>query len=221
MYFFRFRDNLKVRFGERNKNISRRSFPLVDYEFKAAVLNSDFPAIARAVSKAFYFANHDIKSKYSISLEEAEALYSHWAFTEEYIEAEKINRAFYQRTKRLKNRVEQLLEKPCVFLSLTFTDKTLQNTSPLTRRRYVTEYLRNNYPNYVANIDFGDDFGREHYHAIIQTQKVDYKSWHHLGAIKGEKIVVNNIVALAKYVSKLTNHAIKETTRRSCLIYSR
>ena len=124
----------------------------------------------------------------------------------------------------------------CLFLTLTFTDKVLDSTSPETRRRYVSYYLKQFGVPYIANIDFGtadayiDDNGnerqgtkREHYHAVIQTDKIDLSEWHKYGAIKLEKIRAsqNDNIRLAKYVSKLTNHAIKETTKRACLIYSR
>lgn len=194
---------------------------MVDYEYKSAVLASGLCEVARAVDFAFYLNYYNLENPFAISLEHAQELFDHWGDTEEYKEARKINHAFYERTKRLRKRVAKLLELPCVFLSLTFSDDALSNTTASTRRKYVTSYLRENYPNYVANIDFGKEHGREHYHAIIQTAHVNYHSWHKLGGVKGERICAQNIEALSKYVSKLTNHAIKETTKRTCIIYSR
>ena len=78
---------------------------------------------------------------------------------------------------------------------------------------------------YVANIDFGAQNHREHYHAVIQCKKIDASSWHKYGAIFIEKVRNNGIghdcERLSKYVSKLSNHAIKETTKRCSLLYSR
>lgn len=143
----------------------------------------------------------------------------------EYLECIKINKASYERTKRLRNRVtDMLVSGNCIFLTLTFTDDTLANTSSKQRRVAVTRYLKLFNAKYVANIDFGAKNHREHYHAIIQCDNVDYSKWIY-GAINGEKIVNRDIstdsVKLAKYVAKLSNHAIKETTKRSSLIYSR
>lgn len=137
------------------------------------------------------------------------------------------------RTSRLRKRISQMLAFPCLFLTLTFTDKTLDNTSKDTRRRYVINYLKSFDSYYIANIDFGRKNEREHYHAIICSDKIDYSSWHKYGAIKGEKVrnnlsiddfgVISNESneRIAKYINKLTNHAIKETTKANRIIYSR
>lgn len=210
-----------MRFGERKKNTLQGVLTLVDYEYKSAVLRSGLCDIRRKVDYAFFLSSTDTSSPFSIPIDEARALFDWYGDTEEWLEAGKINRAFYQRVKRLKARVSDIISQPSIFLTLTFNDDILASTSPQTRRRYVSRYLRDNFPVYVANVDFGALNGREHYHAIIQSQNVNYDMWHKNGAIKGEKIVVDNIAALSKYVSKLTNHAIKETCRRCALIYSR
>lgn len=49
----------------------------------------------------------------------------------------KILHANNARKNRVKNRIDLLLQKPCVFVTLTFSDKTLQSTTAETRRRYV------------------------------------------------------------------------------------
>lgn len=144
----------------------------------------------------------------------------------EYNECLKINNASWKRTKRLKDRIECMLKSgQCVFLTLTFNDDTLNNTTAKQRRTAVARYLKSFNCKYVANIDFGSTNHREHYHAVVNCEKVDYKTWRKYGNINGEKIRNRNIevdkVKLAKYVCKLSNHAIKETTNRSCLMYSR
>ena len=136
-------------------------------------------------------------------------------------EARKINLATYRRDKRLKDRITQyLLSGQCIFLTLEFDDDTLSNTSRETRRKYVQRYLKSVSDKYVANIDFGGKKGREHYHAVVLVDWIDVK-WDY-GYIWREKIHrTNSETKLAKYISKLTNHAIKETTKRCCYIYSR
>lgn len=144
----------------------------------------------------------------------------------ELLEAYKINEAYWRRLRRLRQRVEEmLLSGPCLFLTLTFTDDTLQSTTEKQRRVSVSRYLKQFNCKYVANIDFGAENHREHYHAVIQCKKIDTTSWHKFGAIYIEKVRSNGIEKngkrLSKYVCKLSNHAIKETTRRCSLLYSR
>ena len=150
-----------------------------------------------------------------------------YTLSELYQQAGYLNKSFNQRKLTLKNRISRLLERGnCFFLTLTFTDCVLFNTSAETRRRYVTRQLKEHFPlGYVANIDFGAKNGREHYHAVVvsNTDRINNKNgriWLY-GDMDFKKIHTPNAQALAKYISKLSNHAIKETTRRSALIYSR
>lgn len=119
-----------------------------------------------------------------------------------------------------------LLNGSCIFLTLTFRDDVIKETNANTRRVAVRRYLKQYNCMYVANIDFGDDeryTHREHYHALINCNKVDYKSWTY-GNIDFERVRFKNsdtTTKLSKYICKLSNHAIKETTKRSSLIYSR
>lgn len=144
-------------------------------------------------------------------------------------ECMKINHAEYERTKRLKNRVAtMLLNGSCIFLTLTFTDATLKETTPQQRRVAVSRYLKQYNCMYVANIDFGKDETktmREHYHALINCDKVEFESWRKYGNINAKRVrnkdIESDKTKLSKYIAKLSNHAIKETTKRSCLIYSR
>lgn len=145
-------------------------------------------------------------------------------YQELWFEAKRINSAHYSRSRRLWKRIYSMMSKgQCIFLTFTFTDKTLNETTFENRRRYVREFLKSQSDYYVANLDFGSDNEREHYHAVILADSVDYSKWHRYGAIKGLKCKcsVNDAKRLSKYVSKLTNHAIKETTRQSRLIYGR
>jgi hypothetical protein len=143
-------------------------------------------------------------------------------------EAEKVNHASCNRNVRLKKRIRSIIDNyPTTFVTLTFTDVILNTTSEVTRRKYVTLWLKSHGVPYVANVDYGKLNEREHYHAIIGSQTLNYKGWHHFGAINGKKVVKktnlnsNGDVKLAKYITKLTNHAIKETCKRNAIIYSR
>ena len=144
----------------------------------------------------------------------------------EFYECFKINNASYKRTKRLKERIENmLLNGSCLFLTLTFNDDTLKSTTEKERRVAVSRYLKSFNCPYVANIDYGSKNHREHYHAVINAESVNYSLWFKYGSINGERIrnkdIESDKTKLAKYICKLSNHAIKETTKRSSLIYSR
>ena len=141
-------------------------------------------------------------------------------------EIAKIDNASCHRASRLRSRIESmLLNGDCLFLTLTFNDKTLNDTSADTRRQYVRKYLKQFNCPYVANIDYGADNGREHYHAVVNSSHIDLSKWRIYGNINVQRVRNKSIdldkTRLAKYISKLSNHAIKETTKRSCLIYSR
>lgn len=139
-------------------------------------------------------------------------------------ECSKINQSSYKRTKRLKDRIIEMFNNgECLFITLTFKDELLNNTTPEYRRKLVSRYLKKTSLCYVANIDFGKTNHREHYHAVVLSNKLDLTLWHPYGAIKALRCHNNQISAckLSKYVCKLTNHAIKETTKQIRIIYSK
>ena len=205
----------------------------IDYELKARLLNEGLPAIVKDIEKSLYadFALNEYGQLISHKYDRATAENLRSLFDYDiYYECKKINLATFQRTKRLNHRVEEILLKGNAhFLTLTFKPETLENTTAETRRQYVYRFLKSQGGLYVANIDFGAKNGREHYHALISSNFVNFSLWHEHGAIKDEKVRTNNldlhypehIKRLSKYVAKLSNHAIKKTTKRSVLIYSR
>lgn len=123
---------------------------------------------------------------------------------------------------KVRQKIEELVYSGnAIFITLTFTDETLQNTSIETRRRYISRYLKANSKNYVANIDFGAKNGREHYHAVVDKD-ISFKDWYKYGAINVERVRTqeDDLVRVARYVSKLSNHALK-VVNAPRLIYSR
>lgn len=198
-----------------------------DYVLKAQVLKSGICKELKKINRQrFINANEGV-----IYDSELEGRYFDLINKVDYswiLEANKINNSSYQKTKRLREKIKNMIESsPCLWVTLTFTDKTLSSTSEDTRKQYVRKYLKSNYEEYIANIDFGKKNGREHYHAIIKTDFINLKEWHKYGAIKIKHIRVNgndkdlSITRLPKYINKLTNHAVKETTKRCHIIYSR
>lgn len=210
----------------------------IDYAFKSHVIREHSDLLLKAKQSSYLdYCIHEFREN-GVLMPNIEryngVLTKNELFTEclenglnkELLEAYKINEAYWKRLRRLKQRVNEMLTSgPCLFLTLTFTDETLQNTTEKKRRVAVSRYLKQFNCKYIANIDFGAENHREHYHAVIQCKSVDTTSWHKYGAIYIEKVrnngIKRNSERLSKYVCKLSNHAIKETTRRSSLLYSR
>lgn len=208
-----------------------------NYGLKAKVIKEGLTKLQRKVSLTFYQKAKEDKIK-AFTGEERDlykpidyetAIFIEEKYRrlnpEEWKEAMRVNEASYKRTKRLKDRILNMLESgSCIFLTLTFTNETLENTSSETRKQYVSRYLKKVSNCYIANIDFGRKNEREHYHALVQCDSVDGKWWRkNCGSIDFERVNVSLDceTKLAKYINKLTNHAIKETTRKNCVIYSR
>jgi hypothetical protein len=138
--------------------------------------------------------------------------------------ARNINKAYYSRVHRLKHTISKIvLSGNAYFITLTFDDDALFSTNETTRRKNVSRYLKTISNDYVANVDYGTDKGREHYHAVLSLPEGKNSLKWAYGFYKVVKIGKrdSDIVKISKYISKLTNHAIKETTRSSRIIYSR
>lgn len=201
-----------------------------NYELKADILTHN-PEFVKAVKDEFTYCYLDSiwydknkraeKEKYRDGLELSNALFN--ASRPLYDECVRIVNADSSRRKRLRKRIENMFTQgTCVFLTLTFADDVLNNTDAKTRRVYVARFLKSVSSQYVGNIDFGAENGREHYHAVVVSNTDDFSSWTY-GFYKAITVRKDEADAkrLATYVSKLTNHAIKETTKRNALIYSR
>lgn len=149
-------------------------------------------------------------------------------------EARKINKATYSRVKRLRNRISIMLENHCIWCTFTWKDSVFNTTNEDTRRQYVRRYLNAFNCPYIANIDYGSDneyidshkkirkgTEREHYHAVIMIDKLPLKWSYGHQWLEHIRLDNNTDRKISKYLSKLTNHAIKESCRGRSLIYSR
>lgn len=119
---------------------------------------------------------------------------------------------------------------PVYFVTLTFTDEVLASTSDETRRRYVTRALKLVSSRYMANIDFGKQNGREHYHAVFLSDKnASIEDIWKCGYVNVKVVRLPNeddtddrtALKLSKYTAKISNHSVKNTTKNSRLITSR
>lgn len=145
-------------------------------------------------------------------------------------ECKRINKNDLNRKTRLKKRINKIIssDSKSYFITLTFTDQVLQNTNYDSRRQYVRRYLNDISLDFVANIDYGEQNGREHYHAVVNLKSAlngakTPKKWQYgyMSAKIINKNLKKNDVRLSKYLSKLTNHAIKQSTFGTKIIYSR
>lgn len=137
-----------------------------------------------------------------------------------------------ERKERIKKRIFSLIEtQNAWFLTLTFSPAFLEReTSEETRRRYIRRFLKEQCIGYIANVDYGKTNDREHYHAVVvpRGSKVDFKpycAFFDNSRIDAEKIALVNTEksrdCLARYINKLTNHALKDSGHSQRLIYSR
>lgn len=210
----------------------------IDYSYKSYILNN-FQKLLVAEKKATMFSySKSLANQYGVinytmrrylkdgigeTFVELDNYCKLTNLSKELKECSKINHASFERVKRLKNRVADILTSgESSFITLTFTNKVFETTNQETRRRYVARWCKSFGVPYVANIDFGKNTDREHYHCVLGCLPPN-KSWSY-GFMDIERIKTNNetnIICLSKYVSKLANHCIKETTKRNALIYSR
>lgn len=191
---------------------------MINYQHKAAVINSGLVKQVKNLKQGLFRSVSDLEKDYYY-----DALYDLYVENyDDFVEAVKVASNDFQRNTRLKNRIRDYLEiGTCKFVTLTFTNLVLSNTSQETRKRYVVRFLKSQSDFYIANIDFGSEKEREHYHAIIVSDFVDVDAWKYGFTWVNTIIKTSNPLVLAKYVSKLTNHAIKETCKRCHIIYSR
>lgn len=149
-------------------------------------------------------------------------------------ECRRLYNAKRSRSSRLKNRISSNFNLGfAYFVTLTFNDDCLSNTSASSRRQFVSRFLSSLDCMFWANLDYGGQFGREHYHAVVilndsvncDSKSPDYffSGWNKRGFSSAYLIPDNDLDQdkISRYISKCSNHALKETALRSNLIYSR
>lgn len=176
----------------------------------------------RITKKDYFDVNGELL--YSLELNSYDDMISKYRKGFNFIDcADRLNESKYRKAKKVRDKITKLvLTDNAIFITLTFNNDTMSKTSALTRRRYVSRYLKENCSNYVANIDFGALNGREHYHAIV-SRDIDFTNWYKIGAINVERVrpLENSSTRISRYITKLTNHALKIGAIAPRLIYSR
>lgn len=104
-------------------------------------------------------------------------------FHEDYRRTLKEYNAYRSRIKRRNSYISSMIDTFCTssykslyLASFTFTDDVLNNTSACTRKKYISDFLKDNTLDYFACIDFGKMTQREHYHALLVTDIPTYVS---------------------------------------------
>lgn len=202
----------------------------MDISRQQALWNAGLPGLVKKVSRTMYKTAFDIPlSNNDLSYDVAVA-FQNSVHPDDWKDAYKICDSHHKKTKRIGSRLRSMFDVDkyndgykMLFLTLTFTDDVLANTSQKTRRTYIARYLKTlpNCIDYTANIDFGDENGREHYHAnVLSFGNIDLSAWKY-GIINCETIHVKNDKALSKYLCKFKFHATKDSTSVQRIIYKR
>lgn len=193
-------------------------------DYKKAIIDLGIDVKVKKIKKDLYKQDKTIISDDEGIVDQVYSLsWEQWK--KEHVEQPKYDCAIrllqssHNKIKKIRKKVRDLIEDGnAIFITLTFTDDVLAKTSPLTRRRYVARYLKQQSDVYVANIDFSPK-QREHYHAIVGS-RCNLSQWSY-GYSYAEQIrnQDKDVKRTTNYVAKLTNHALKVNATR--LIYSR
>lgn len=120
---------------------------------------------------------------------------------------------YRMRKYRLNKYTKKLMEKPCIFLTITL-DTLCEEYEFILR---IKRYLKSNKLKGFVNLDYGGQNGRLHAHALVQADFIDNSKENPLrwkyGALNIKKCLHSkDYLKLSHYISKLTNHAVKSST---------
>ena len=135
----------------------------------------------------------------------------------------------YQKCSRIKKRFIYLIAryKYLYFVTFTFDDYYI-NLCDRSRKDLIKSSLYgfSSDIKYILNIDFGKNTERLHYHCIVATNdngdlnsflQNNYPCFSYTEKIRISK---EDLKRTSKYINKLSNHAIKDSTKRSRLLYN-
>lgn len=110
-----------------------------------------------------------------------------------------------------------------IFGTLTFNEEALTKTSKVTRRRYVARFLTSQCESYIANIDYGDENEREHYHFVAMVKnKIKKDSWKYgFDSYRTIPQTRQGLQKVKSYLLKLNNHSYKTSTRNERVIMNK
>lgn len=138
-------------------------------------------------------------------------------------------KARYNKVGRVKKRFLYLFcrYKYLYFCTFTFNDNYI-NKSDRTKKDIIKSTLYNFDEDikYIINIDYGKKNEREHYHGIIATNCdcnfVNYMilGYPFISYTECIRMNSNSLRKVPKYLNKLSNHSVKDTTRNSRVLYN-
>lgn len=153
---------------------------------------------------------------------------------EELEECERIRDCKKKQRNKIEEHIQFLFDKTkndVYFVTFNFTDDALSKRTD-TRRQKIRRLLNKVCDDYILNIDYGEQKGREHYHGIIALRTgtyekyvTRYKQFEHIkikeldeynfGNYDLEEIRTDDLSKkkLARYISKLTLHSVKVNQR--------
>lgn len=148
---------------------------------------------------------------------------------DEDIEIERKLKARYNKVSRIKQHFIYMImkKKNLYFLTFTFDDKYLKKCDR-TKKDLIKKLLKEiDFNSYIIlNVDYGSQTERQHYHCIFGTNKdLDLKSildkyYPCYSYTEKIRLDTNSIKKIPKYINKLSNHAIKDSTKASRLYFN-
>jgi len=197
----------------------------LDYTEKQAILTLKLDVIQKRISKWYHRAIQQVPEEEQFFIMDKKQImikkFNKRHGRNMWYKAQLLNHARYKRKQRIQDKIESIvLNGHGIFMTLTFTDEILDSTSEHTRRRYVARWCKENSSFYVANVDYGDKTNREHYHAVLEQGNFTPWKYGHISR-KLVRSKSKDLTKVSKYVSKLTNHAIKKSGKLKRIIYSK
>lgn len=168
-----------------------------------------------------------------LSFDNAVGLQDLLSGTGDWHDAVNIVHADQMKKDRLLKRIKKYLNiGTCWFFTLTFKDEYLNIRNDREgekgfftekqRRNWVRRFLKQYSTCFIANIDFGPETDREHYHGIIVIDDPTFIDKWKYGYSNIKRISDNpeSSQKLTKYILKIANHFMKKTVKRNRVIYS-
>lgn len=135
----------------------------------------------------------------------------------------------YHKVSRVKQHLVYMImkRKYHYFITFTFDDDYIQ-CCDRTKRDAVKKAIKSINADvlYIMNIDFGSKTEREHFHVLLGTDSptdlVSHFSSEYPCFFKVMPIYLSDrsITKISKYINKLSNHCIKDSTRNRRIVYN-
>lgn len=144
-------------------------------------------------------------------------------------EYERILNARYEKISRIKRRFVYLIQNYTYIYFCTFTfDNDLIKKCDRTKKDCIKSSLHSfdSDIKFILNVDYGDKTEREHYHALVGTHS-PLSLRQHLKdtypcrtGCEFVDIHTDDIKRLSKYINKLSNHCVKDSTKRKRIYFN-